>query len=66
MSEEAFSITVCPNCGGTEIARIHGKWASAKGYEIPDLEYHACPDCGEKVYTPRAMRRIEQAGALVG
>ena len=60
MSEETFPITVCPNCGETEIARIRGKWTSGKGYEISDLEYFACPDCGEKVYTPQAMRRIEQ------
>lgn len=28
-------------------------------YVVPDLEYHECPDCGERVYDPQAMRKIE-------
>ena len=30
-------------------------------YTVPRLEFHECPDCGEKIYEPAAMRRIEAA-----
>jgi YgiT-type zinc finger domain-containing protein len=30
-----------------------------QAYVVPDLEYHECPDCGERVYDPQAMRKIE-------
>ena len=32
-----------------------------KTYTVPNLEFHECVDCGEKVYGPQAMRRIEAA-----
>ena len=28
-------------------------------YIVPNLEFHECPDCGEKIYDPEAMRKIE-------
>ncbi len=26
---------------------------------VPNLTFHECPDCGEQVYGPEAMARIE-------
>jgi len=35
-------------------------------YNVPRLEYHECPECGEKVYDRQAMQRIqEQSPAYV-
>jgi hypothetical protein len=30
-----------------------------KPYTVPALEFHECPQCGEKLYSPEAMREIE-------
>lgn len=64
MSKLAFTVSACPTCGSRRIERVCGKWKGSykdESYEVPDLEYHSCPDCGEKVYPPEAMRRIQQA-----
>ena len=31
-----------------------------KRYSVPGVEFYECPDCGERVYDPTAMRQIEQ------
>ena len=28
-------------------------------FKVPNLVFHECPDCGEQVYSPEAMERIE-------
>ncbi len=28
-------------------------------YVVPDLEFHECPACGEQLYGPEAMRKIQ-------
>jgi hypothetical protein len=30
-----------------------------RSYVVPDLEFHECPACQEKLYGREAMRRIE-------
>lgn len=62
--KERFSISACPSCGSPAIRRVKGEWTgSYKGmsYTVGALEYYACPKCGEKVYSPEAMRRIQEA-----
>ena len=62
MTEKSFDIKTCPTCGSSEIKRVRGDWkgrANGRTYMVPDLEYYECPNCGEKVYPPQAMRRIE-------
>ena len=64
MSKEAFTVSVCPTCNSRRIKRIRGKWDGVyrgEPYEVGDLEYYSCPNCGEKVYSPEAMRRIQGA-----
>jgi YgiT-type zinc finger domain-containing protein len=31
-----------------------------KRYSVPAVEFYECPDCGERIYDPTAMRQIEQ------
>jgi YgiT-type zinc finger domain-containing protein len=64
MSNEGFSVSVCPTCGSSAIRKVSGSWSgNYKGetYTVKALEYYACPNCNEKVYPPEAMRRIQHA-----
>jgi rRNA maturation endonuclease Nob1 len=45
-----------------EIKKVRRKWTGkfhGQGCSIPRLEFHECPDCGEKVNDREAMRKIE-------
>jgi len=55
-------LTYCPTCGSKRIKLLRRNWVGefqGQTYVVPDLEYHECPDCGERVYDPQAMRKIE-------
>lgn len=57
-----FMIKSCPSCGSNKIKRVRRDWSAESGptaYVVPDLEYLECPVCGERVYGPDAMRKIE-------
>ena len=57
-----MKITTCPSCGSGKIKRVRRNWVgecSGRAYTVPDLGFHECPDCGEKVYDREAMRKIE-------
>jgi len=57
-----LNITTCPNCGSKRIQHVcrdlHGEF-KGEAYVVPNLEFHECPDCGERVFDRDAMRRIE-------
>ena len=60
MSE--LKIRHCPTCGSNRIKKVRRNWSSevhGKPYTVPNLEFHECPDCGERLYSPEAMRKIE-------
>ncbi|MFH0979987.1 MAG: YgiT-type zinc finger protein [Planctomycetota bacterium] len=57
-----LEIKTCPSCGSARIKRVRRDWTGKlrdQTYNVPNLEFFACPDCGEKVYDGAAMRRIE-------
>jgi YgiT-type zinc finger domain-containing protein len=57
-----IKITICPTCGSKKIKRLKRDWVDefqGQTYTVPDLEFHECPDCGERIYDPEAMRKIE-------
>lgn len=57
-----LTITRCPTCGSDKIARARRDWTVTVGSRVvtvPDLEFYECPNCGERVYEPEAMRRID-------
>ena len=61
-SSSVLKITKCPSCGSKRIRRVRRTWTSefrGRPYSVPNLEYHECPRCGEKLYDRDAMRRIE-------
>jgi YgiT-type zinc finger domain-containing protein len=59
---KSLRINICPTCGSGKIERVRrnlsGRFAG-RSYTVPFLEFHECPDCGEKVYDREAMRKIE-------
>ncbi len=55
-------IKVCPTCGSKKIKKVcrnTTRRCRGKAYTVPALQFHECPDCGEKVYDREAMRKIE-------
>ena len=59
----SLKITVCPSCGSTNIKKVKKLVTgtrNGKRYSAPDIEFYECPDCGERVYDPAAIRRIEK------
>ena len=57
-----IDIQKCPTCGSTKIRKVRRNWRGefeGRAYTVPDLEFHECPECGEKVYGREAMRKIE-------
>ena len=55
-------LTKCPTCGSRKIKRVRRNWNGVyKGqlYTVPRVSFDACPNCGEKVFNPRAVDRIE-------
>ena len=55
-------ITFCPSCGSKKLKKVRRNLVEdyqGQRYTVPKLEFHQCPDCGEKIYGPETMRRIE-------
>jgi YgiT-type zinc finger domain-containing protein len=59
---DKLQIKTCPTCGSDKIRRVvRNLVRSYKGqtYSVPRVEFHECPNCGEKVYNREAMLKIE-------
>jgi len=54
------TLSMCPTCGSKRIRRKNVCVAVANGKRIR-VELEVCPDCGERLYDPEAMRRLEAA-----
>lgn len=57
-----MKITTCPSCGSKKIKKVRRNWtgeSQGQTYTVPELEFHECPKCGEKIYDRDAMRKIE-------
>ena len=57
-----IEITICPTCGSNKIKKVRrnliGQFQD-QTYKVPALQFHECPDFGEKIYDRQAMRKIE-------
>ena len=52
----------CPTCGSTKIRRVRKTIARSccgKTYTVPAVVYHECPACGEEIFSPEAVRKIQ-------
>ncbi|MCI0611529.1 YgiT-type zinc finger protein [bacterium] len=57
-----IEISICPTCGSNKVKRVKRDWTdqfNGEVYTVPNLEFHECPACGEMIYDPQAMRKIE-------
>jgi len=55
-------LTHCPTCGSPRIKKVRRtvmRECRGQKYTVPGLQFHECPDCGERVYDPEAMRKIQ-------
>jgi YgiT-type zinc finger domain-containing protein len=55
-------ITKCPFCGSRRISKVNRDWSGelkGRKYTVEGLEFCECQSCGEQVFDPAAMRRIE-------
>jgi YgiT-type zinc finger domain-containing protein len=52
----------CPTCGSNKIHLVRGNFQTRFRGEklvIPNLEREECPNCGEILFIPKAMRQLE-------
>jgi len=57
-----IDLKTCPTCGSRRIRRVRRnvtRTSQGREFNVPNLTFHECPDCGEQVYSPEAMERIE-------
>ena len=57
-----LDIRTCPTCGSKRIRVVRRSVARkfrGRTYQVPDVEFHECPACGEKLYGREAMRKLE-------
>ena len=58
-----IKLTVCPNCYSKNLKKVRRTVTGTrqgKHYSAPGVEFYECPDCGEQIYDPTAMRQIEK------
>ena len=61
-SEFIMNLKTCPTCGSKRIRRVRRtvtRQSRGKPFTVPQLDFHECPACGEQVYSPDAMAKIE-------
>ncbi|MBI1850283.1 MAG: type II toxin-antitoxin system MqsA family antitoxin [Planctomycetes bacterium] len=55
-------LTRCPTCGSRRIKLVRRDFKRefrGRAYTVPKLAFHECAACGEKVFDPAAVRRIQ-------
>jgi YgiT-type zinc finger domain-containing protein len=61
-NEAMLDIRTCPTCGSKRIRRVRRavtRTFKGRTYEVPDVEFHECSDCGEKLNGREAMQKLE-------
>lgn len=57
-----LDLRTCPTCGSKRLKRVRrGVTRTAHGekYVVPAVDFHECPNCGEKLYGRQAMHKLE-------
>ena len=63
-----LKLTFCLNCYSKNLKKVRrtvSRTRQGKRYSVPGVEFYECPDCGEHMYDPVAVRQIEK-GAGIG
>ena len=56
-------LTKCPTCGNNNLKKVRKVVTGTrqgKRYSAPNMEFYECPDCGERIYDPAAIRQLER------
>ena len=59
-----LKITKCPTCGSRRLKAVRRNFTrqfEGQRYTVPNLEFHECPDCGERLY---GEQRCQQCGSF--
>jgi YgiT-type zinc finger domain-containing protein len=59
-----MDIIHCPSCGSSKIKKVRGPVShefEGDTYTVPGITYHACPECGERVYDGQALNKMQAA-----
>ncbi len=57
-----MKLRACPNCDSKRLKKIRGNLTrefDGQKYSVSNVEYYECPDCGERIYGPEAVRKIQ-------
>lgn len=57
----AITLKTCPVCGSKRIRQVMRDIASRRGgtpYVAREIEVDECPNCGEVLFSPEALKRI--------
>lgn len=52
-------LLLCPTCGRRTLRSVRADHRMGDGFVARDIERLACSSCGETLYSPAAMRKIE-------
>ena len=58
----ALKLSICPNCGNKNLKKVRKAVTGVrqgKPYSAAAVDFYECPDCGERIYDPAAIRQIE-------
>lgn len=50
----------CPTCGAVELVTMTGDCTMEDGVVIPELERLQCRVCGEKLFSPESVDKIQR------
>lgn len=57
-----LKIIKCPTCGSDRLKRVRRTVTGqirGQPYMVPEVVVYHCPVCGEELYDPEAMKKIE-------
>jgi YgiT-type zinc finger domain-containing protein len=52
----------CPTCGSKRIKLVRRtlvRTVNGQTFKVPNVQFHHCPDCGEEVFSPQAVSKIQ-------
>jgi YgiT-type zinc finger domain-containing protein len=57
-----IDLKTCPTCGSRKIRKVRRtvtRGPARRPFTVPQLTFHECHACGEQVYGPEAMEKIQ-------
>ena len=61
-TNDMLNIAQCPSCNSERIGKVQRdvtREFEGQTYTVPQLTFYECQECGERIYDPEAVRKIE-------